>query len=73
MKKTTDERMVELLFEGYLEKEIPAILKQEGIKPNSLSIIEKKLKALRAKHKVKTMFRLGVELYRLRILNSIKD
>ena len=62
--KTSEERMIELLFEGYMEYEIPAKLKEEGFKPNSLSFIEKKLKALKAKHKVRTMFSLALKLKR---------
>lgn len=63
-RKLAEERIIELLLEGYMEKEIPPILKKEGIKPNSLSTLEKMLKRLKERHKVTTMFSLGVVLYK---------
>lgn len=62
--KTSEERIIELLFDGYMEKDIPDILKKEGIKPNSLSTLEKMLKKLKKRHGVTTMFSLGIILYK---------
>ncbi|RYY45649.1 MAG: response regulator transcription factor [Chitinophagaceae bacterium] len=42
-----DINIIRLLSQGYQQKEIPAWLVQHGIKPNSLSIIEKRLKQIR--------------------------
>ena len=54
--------IIKLLFEGKTQPEIAKELKAKGIKPNSLSSVEKKLKLIKAMHKAKTMFHLGVIL-----------
>lgn len=63
-RKLAEERIIELLLSDHMEKDIPAILKQEGIKPSSLSSVEKILNRLKKKHKVTTMFSLGIVLYK---------
>jgi|GEM_PF-1042391 len=70
--KTLEERIIPLLFEGYNQYEIAAILKQEGIKPFSLSSVEKELKMIRKVYGAKTMFHLGSILTRKKILNGGK-
>lgn len=63
-RKLAEERIVELLLFDHLEKGIPDILKKEGIKPCSLSSVEKILNRLKKRHKVRTMFSLGIALYK---------
>lgn len=60
MRKHPDERIIQLLIEGYHEKEIPYFLSSEGYWPKSLSYVEKFLKRLKERHGVKTMFSLGL-------------
>lgn len=55
-------RLIYLLFEGKTQIEISKILKTEGVKPNSLSVIEKELKQLRKENGANTMFHLAVKL-----------
>ena len=64
--KLAEERIVELLLSDHLEKDIPTILKNEGIKPCSLSSVEKLLNRLKKRYKVTTMFSLGIVLYKKR-------
>lgn len=59
-----DERILHLMAKGMDQKEISEHLKKVDIKPNSLSIIEKELKSIRAHHKAKTNFHLAVILIR---------
>lgn len=66
-RKLAEERIVELLLSDHLEKEIPSILKSEGIKPCSLSSVEKILNSLKKRYKVTTMFSLGIVLYKKKI------
>lgn len=63
-RKLAEERIIELLLSDHMEKDIPDILKKEGIKPSSLSSVEKILNRLKKKHKVTTMFSLGIVLYK---------
>lgn len=57
-----EELIIQHLLEGKTQKEISDILKTQGIQPNSLSSIEKTIKALRNRHGAKTMFHLGAIL-----------
>ncbi len=57
-----NKRILQLLKEGYTQGEIRVFLIEEGIKPNSLSIIEKRLKAIREMYGAKTMFHLAIIL-----------
>jgi len=63
-RKLAEERIVELLLSDHMENEIPDILKKEGIKPCSLSSVEKILNRLRNRYKIRTMFSLGIALYK---------
>ena len=58
-----DRLILEYLKEGRTQAEISDLLKALDIKPNSLSIIEKKLKAIRDKFNAKSNFHLAVILY----------
>lgn len=58
----TDELIIAYMKEGLTQAEISEILKKMGIKPNSLSIIEKRLKAIREKFGAKTNFHLAIIL-----------
>ena len=55
----TEDKILQLLSVGKTQNEISDILKSQGIKPNSLSHIEKLLKKVRADHGATTMFHLG--------------
>ncbi len=58
----TDLKIVELLAKGYKQAEISKEFISNGITPNSISIIEKRLKKLKVKYKAKTNFHLAVLL-----------
>lgn len=60
----TDRLIIEYLKEGKTQAEISDLLKSLGIKPNSLSIIEKRLKSIREKFGAKTNFHLAVILFK---------
>lgn len=62
LKMNTEDLIIKHLKEGKTQYEVAEIFKNEGIVPNSLSSIEKSLKAIREKHGAKTMFHLGVIL-----------
>lgn len=55
-------KILNLLKKGYAQSEIADILKKEGIVPNSLSSVEKKLNQLKKDYKAKTLFHLAVIL-----------
>jgi len=59
-----EELIIKHLFAGKTQAEISQILKDQGIKPNSLSSIEKLLKRVKNQHKANTMFHLAVILSR---------
>lgn len=50
--------ILRLLSEGYSQKEVSEELKRKGITPNSISIIDKRLKAMRDEFKCNTVFQL---------------
>lgn len=57
---STDELILSYLKEGLNQAEISEIFKKLKIKPNSLSIIEKRLKGIREKFGAKTNFHLAI-------------
>lgn len=59
----TDRLILQYLKEGKTQAEIEILLKSLDIKPNSLSIIEKRLKAIKEKFGAKSNFHLAVILY----------
>lgn len=62
MPNTTNELIIEMLFDGKSQLEISEELGRRAITPSSLSYIEKYIKELRTKHKANTMFHLGAIL-----------
>lgn len=58
----TQDLIISYLSEGKTQAEISELLKAKDIKPNSLSHIEKLLKAVRKQYGANTMFHLGVIL-----------
>lgn len=58
-----DRDLVNLLKDGLSQPEISGILKNAGITPNSLSSIEKRLKAIRERFGAYTNFHLAVILF----------
>lgn len=59
---TIEKMLIDHLSSGKTQKEISDIFKSESVYPNSLSIIEKILKSIRAKYGAKSMFHLAVIL-----------
>lgn len=64
----TQDIIIEYLSQGKTQAEISNLLKDRGIKPNSLSHIEKLLKVVRKEHNATTMFHLGVILTENKVL-----
>lgn len=58
----TDELIIAYMKEGLNQAEISKMFVKLEIKPNSLSIIEKRLKAIREKFGAKTNFHLAIIL-----------
>jgi uncharacterized protein (DUF2164 family) len=54
--------VAQALAAGLIQSEISQHFKKQGIKPNSLSIIEKKIKQMKEDHKANTLFHLAVIL-----------
>jgi len=67
-----EELLIKYLFEGKNQIEIAELLQSEGIKPNSLSSVEKALKRIREKYNANTMFHLAVILAKQKKKKSIK-
>ncbi|PVH27026.1 helix-turn-helix transcriptional regulator [Sphingobacterium corticibacter] len=59
--------LIKKLSEGKSQREVSEELYKEGIKPNSLSSIEKYISDLRAKFGAKNMFHLGVMIGKLKV------
>jgi DNA-binding CsgD family transcriptional regulator len=57
-----EDLILQYLKEGKTQAEIADLLKDAGIKPNSLSSVEKKLKSIREKYGARSMFHLAVIL-----------
>ena len=58
--------VLNLLDEGYSQRQMPKYLRQNDIKPNSLSSVEVAITSIKKKYKVKTLFHLGIEIGRQR-------
>ncbi|MEC3881841.1 hypothetical protein [Parapedobacter sp. 10938] len=58
----SEEPVIKQLFDGLTQSQISTNLKREGITPNSLSAVEKYLKALKDVNGANTMFHLGAIL-----------
>ena len=58
----TEDLIIKGLTAGKTQAEVSQDLKAKGIRPNSLSHIEKTLKAIRKREGAKTMFHLAVIL-----------
>jgi len=65
----TQDLIISYLSEGKTQAEIAVLLAEKGIKPNSLSHIEKLLKAVRKEYGASTMFHLGVILTTKKLSN----
>ena len=63
-----DKIIIQELAKGRTQYEISETLKKKNIKPNSTSLIEKRLKAIRAEYKAYTNFHLAVILCRKKII-----
>ena len=55
-------KILQLMAIGLTQKDISEYLKKKGITPNSVSIIEKRLKKLKNEYKAKSLFHLAVIL-----------
>lgn len=58
----TQNIIIEYLMQGMSQGEISIELKEQGIRPNSLSYIEKTISSMKAKHNARSMFQLGAIL-----------
>lgn len=58
------EKIIELLKEGYSLKEIAEYLKKNNFETNSISSVEKYVYKLKKEHKAKTMFQLAFLMFR---------
>ncbi len=63
-----NQQIIKLLSLGMTQKEVSNHLKKKGFMPCSLSIIEKRLKQMRAEYKAKTLFHLAIILERKKII-----
>lgn len=63
-----DDLIVKMMAKGKKQQEVSDELKRLGITPNSLSIIEKKLRQMREFHKAKTIVHLFVILKNKKII-----
>jgi len=59
-KKDTDQLILEALAGGLEQKEIHLHFKKMGITPNSVSLIEKRIKAMKAEYRANTLFQLAL-------------
>lgn len=55
-------KILELLALGLNQKDISQYLKKKGITPNSVSIIEKRLRKIKEEYNAKTLFHLALIL-----------
>lgn len=60
--------ILKLMSEGMTQKEISEYLKRKGIKPNSFSIIDKRLKAMRKELKCKTVFQMMYRVGKMKLV-----
>lgn len=59
-KKDTDQLILEALAGGLEQKEIHLHFKKMGITPNSVSLIEKRIKAMKVEYRANTLFQLAL-------------
>lgn len=57
-----DKLIAHSLASGLTQSEISILFKKQNITPNSISIIEKKIKQMKEDHKANTLFNLAVIL-----------
>ena len=57
------ELILKYLSQGYTQYEIADKLKLDGIKPNSVSSIEKMIHKMKQQHKARTNFHLAIVLF----------
>lgn len=57
-----DKLITQSLASGLTQSEISILFKKQNITPNSISIIEKKIKQMKEEHKANTLFHLAVIL-----------
>jgi len=58
--KDTDQLILEALAGGLEQKEIHLHFKKMGITPNSVSLIEKRIKAMKEEYRANTLFQLAL-------------
>jgi len=63
-----DTLILQSLAGGLEQKEIHLHFKKMGITPNSISIIEKRIKGLKLEHKANTLFQLALIVKRKNII-----
>ncbi|AKK73766.1 hypothetical protein OK18_15165 [Chryseobacterium gallinarum] len=68
--KHIEKIIIDYLADGYSQYEIAEKLKEQGIKPNSLSSIEKHLNKIKENYEAKSLFHLACILHKLEILGN---
>ncbi|PKH52418.1 hypothetical protein CXF68_17725 [Tenacibaculum sp. Bg11-29] len=63
-----NQQIVKLLSLGMTQKDVSNHLKEKGVTPCSLSIIEKRLKLMKKEYKAKTLFHLAIILKKKKII-----
>lgn len=62
--------LIQKLSEGFTQREVSELFKQLKIEPNSISIIEKRIKDLKITYNAKTNFQLAVIITQEKILKT---
>ncbi|ROH98269.1 hypothetical protein EGI16_21570 [Chryseobacterium sp. G0240] len=68
--KDIEKLLIDYLADGYSQYEIAEKLKERGIKPNSLSSVEKHLNKIKENYEAKSLFHLACILHKLEILGN---
>lgn len=61
-------KILQLMAVGLTQKDISEYLKKKGITPNSVSIIEKRLRSIKKEYNAKTLFHLALILKKKNII-----
>ncbi|MEE6129059.1 response regulator, partial [Chryseobacterium arthrosphaerae] len=67
---SVEKLIIEYLQQGMAQYEISERLKENGIKPNSLSSVEKRLNKIKDFYNAKTLFHLACILYNQKIISN---
>ncbi|MDV7696310.1 hypothetical protein N6B72_05190 [Chryseobacterium soli] len=65
---TIEELIIKYMQQGLTQAEIANMLKENDIKPNSQSSVEKKINQIKERYEAKTLFHLACILYNEKVL-----